>query len=259
MLYAIGVGAGLGEPGQELDLTTENSGGLTLKTLPSFLTILTTGAMPPALHTLDTGRFLHAEQRIEIVRPLPAAGGALLSSTIAAVFDKGSGAIVSNVSTLRSAEDGVVIGRGYMNIFVRGAGGFDAPHGTAPAQPLPDRTPDARIVHHTRVEQALLYRLSGDRHRLHSDPEFARERGFAGPIMHGLCTYGFACRALVAGIAGGDPTRLRMMDGRFRKPVYPGDTLTTEMWRMDDGNVHFRTLDSAGDAVIERGQAAIAG
>lgn len=260
MLYALGVGAGLGDPERELNFTTENSGGIALKSLPGFLTILVVGRKPPALLPLDVGRFLHAEQGIELLRPLPPAGSGLLSTTIESVLDKGSGAIITTVSTLRDTDgDRAIIGRGRMSIFVRGAGGFGGPRGTAMLYTLPERVPDARIVHQTRPEQALLYRLSRDRHRLHSDPPFARERGFDRPIMHGLCTYGFACRALVEGAAKGDPDRLVAMDGRFRKPVYPGDTLTTEIWFGSAGDVQFRTLDGAGDAAIERGTAMITG
>jgi acyl dehydratase len=111
------------------------------------------------------------------------------------------------------------------------------------------------VTYETRPEQALIYRLSGDNHRLHSDPAFARERGFERPILHGLSTYGFACRAIVHGAAGGDAHRLRAMSGRFCKPVYPGDTLVTEIWFLTDGHLCFRTLDGSGDAVIDGGQA----
>ncbi len=257
LLYALGVGAGLGDAESELNFTTENSCGISLETLPSYLSVLAQAAKAPALLMLDSGRFLHAEQRIEVVRSLPPAGNAILRSTIDSVLDKGTDAIMTQVSSLRDAESNAEIGRSVMRIFVKGAGGFGGPR--RPAQPFeyPDRAPDLCIRHETRPEQALLYRLSGDRNRLHSDPPFARERGFEKPILHGLCTYGFACRALVAGAAEGDAARLRMIDGRFRKPVYPGDTLSTEIWLDLAGAVFFRTLNCAGEAVIERGRAVI--
>ena len=256
LLYALGVGAGLGDPLRELNFTTENSEGVAFQALPSFLTVLTQNRPAPALEGLDRGRFLHAEQRIELDRPLPVAGQARLTTVVEAVFDKGRDAILHLASTIR-AEDGDAIGRGRMAIFVRGGGGFGGPRGAPEPYAIPERTPDARIVHETRPEQALLYRLLGDRNPLHSDPAFARARGFASPILHGLGTYGFACRALVEAAAGGDPTRLRMMDGRFRKPVTPGDTLTTEIWQSGEA-ILFRTLDVAGEAVIEHGTARIA-
>jgi acyl dehydratase len=260
MLYALGVGAGLGDPSRDLDLTTENSGGVTLRAVPSFLTILTVGQKrPPAMDGLDVGRFLHAEQRIELFRPLPPAGNGLVETVIESVVDKGagSGAIITNVATLRLEDDPAPIGQSRSSIFVRGAGGFEGPRGTASGFAFPDRAPDVRIVHQTRPEQALLYRLSGDRHRLHSDPPFAQDRGFERPIMHGLCTYGFACRALIEGAAGGDPLRLAAMEGRFSRPAYPGDTLTTEIW-LDGAAATFRALDGAGRTVLDRGLATIA-
>ncbi|TVV76635.1 MaoC/PaaZ C-terminal domain-containing protein [Sphingomonas solaris] len=259
MLYALGVGAGLDAPAEDLALTTENSEGVALQALPSFLTIVTVGHKPPALEALDPGRFLHAEQRIELLRPLPPRGRGIVRTTVDSVLDKGEGAIVTSVSTLHGEGPGApLIGRGTMSIFVRGGGGFGGPRGPGRPAAAPVRPADATIVHHSRPEQALLYRLSGDRHPLHSDPAFARARGFDRPILHGLCTYGFACRALVAGAAGGDPARLTQMAGRFRKPVYPGDTLTTHIWLDGGGAVRFETRDGAGDAGIEHGTAAIA-
>lgn len=259
MLYAIGVGAGLDDPARDLAFTTENSGGVTLSAVPSFVTILAVGRRPPALEHLDIGRFLHAEQQIEMLRPLPPSGRGTVETTVEAVLDKGAGAIITNVATLSDeALDGAPIARVRSSIFVRGGGGFGGQRGEAVADSRTDRAADRRICHQTRPEQALLYRLSGDRHRLHSDPLFAQERGFARPILHGLCTYGFACRALIDGAADRDPVRLRTMSARFSKPVYPGDTLTTELWFGDGGAVMFRTLDGAGETVLDRGVARLA-
>lgn len=259
MLYALGVGAGLGAPASELEFTTENSGGIALQAIPSFLTILAAAHKPPALQRLDAGQFLHGEQFIELLLPLPPAGRGFVCSTVESVLDKGDGAILVIASTLYGDdEQRHIIGRGRMSIFVRGAGGFGGPRGTAAAFELPVRGPDVRIRHQIRPEQALLYRLSGDRHRLHSDPRFARDRGFDRPILHGLCTYGFACRALIEAVAVGHPNRLRAMDGRFRKPVYPGDTVTTEIWCGVGGQILFQTLDGNGEAAIERGTALFA-
>lgn len=259
MLYAVGVGAGLGAPERELDFTTENSGAGALRALPSFLTVLAAGHHPPALDALDAGQFLHGEQSIELIRPLPPAGSGFVCSTVESVLDKGSGAIVTILATLSGDDTNrPVIGHSRMSIFVRGAGGFGGPRGTAAPFAEPGRAPDARIAHQTRPEQALVYRLSGDRNPLHSDPSFARERGFERPILHGLCTYGFACRALIETICAGEPSRLLSMGGRFRNPVYPGDMLTTEIWVEAGGDVLFQTLDGSGEAAIERGRARLA-
>ncbi len=260
MLYAIGIGAGLGAPARVLGFTTENSGGVTLRVISSFLTILAAKQRPPALQMLDEGQFLHGEQSIELSRPLPPSGQGFLRCEIDEVLDKGTGAIVSITATLRDDDAArTLIGRSRMRIFVRGAGGFGGPRGGVEIFQLPGRVSDARIVQQTRPEQALLYRLSGDRNPLHSDPAFATARGFEGPILHGLCTYGFACRALIETVCEGDPARLRAMDGRFRTPVYPGDTLTTEIWNEAGGAVMFQTIDGRGNVAIERGKAVIAG
>ncbi|KHK90430.1 hypothetical protein LK12_15810 [Novosphingobium malaysiense] len=256
MLYAIGVGAGLGDPESDLAYTTENTAGITLRALPSFLTILTQGNRPPAMRNLDYGRFLHAQQTIELPRPLAPSGEGWLRNEIVEVLDKGANAIITTLATLSGDEQGEnVIGQSRMSTFVRGGGGFGGPRGTARPQAKPDREPDCRVAYGTRPEQALIYRLSGDGHRLHSDPAFARERGFERPILHGLSTYGFACRAIISGTAGGDAHRLRAMSGRFCKPVYPGDTLVTEIWLLAGGHLYFRMLDGGGDAVIDSGQA----
>lgn len=258
MLYALGVGAGLCALENDLGYTTENTGGIPLRAVPSFLTILTQGNRPSVMQTLDVGRFLHAEQEIELMQPLAPAGQGWLRNEIVEVLDKGAHAIITTLATVSEDKAGVnVIGRGRMSTFVRGGGGFGGPRGTSRPRWVPDREPDSRVVYDTRPEQALIYRLSGDHHRLHSDPAFARERGFRRPILHGLSTYGFACRAIVSAAAGGDAHRLRAMSGRFSKPVYPGDTLVTEIWHMEEGDLRFRTLDSGGDAVIDGGQATI--
>jgi acyl dehydratase len=257
MLYALGVGAGLGDPGRELGFTTENTAGVRLAAIPSFLTVLAT-ALPPAVAGLDARRFLHAGQQIELARALPPSGCGTLESVVEEVLDKGAGALVTYAATLLGDDgDPSAIGRVRTSIFVRGAGGFGGPRGSAAKAVQPTGAPALRIEQDTRPEQALLYRLSGDRHRLHSDPAFAAENGFPRPILHGLCTYGIACRALINGVAEGDAGRLRTMEGRFSKPVFPGDRLTTEIWPSRDGEVFFRTLDGAGEPVIDAGVARI--
>lgn len=262
MLYALGVGAALGDPARDLGLVTENSEGVALKALPSFLSAMGLGQYPPGMAGLETQYFLHAEQGIELVRPLPPSGQGFLSIRIEEVLDKGSGAYLTTVTTLHADKNDAgnelgPIGHARSTIYVRGGGGFGGPRGSAPPSPFPDHEPDARIIHETRPEQALVYRLNGDRNPLHSDPTFARARGFERPILHGLCTYGFACRALV-GAAGGDPDLLLAMNARFSKPVYPGGTLTTEIWFGEAGLLQFRVLDHLGDAVLDRGTARIA-
>ena len=258
ILYALGVGAGLGAPERDLQFTTENTGGVSLKAIPSFLTVLNVGVPPPAMTDIDMGRMLHAEHRIAWLRPMPAKGHAFMRNRIAGVEDKGSGAIIHNTATLfADAEGQIPLAHSNSSIFIMGGGGFGGPRSpSAPFVP-PARVPDVAITHETRPEQALLYRLSGDRHRLHSDPQFARDRGFARPILHGLCTYGFACRALIEALCDGDSDRLTAMSVRFSRPVLPGQTLTTHVWREADGSAMFRMLNPEGEAVLERGTASI--
>lgn len=255
ILYALGVGAGLDAPEQELGFTTENSQGVALRAVPTYVAALAMTARPPAFDALDSSRFLHASQRIEWSRPLAPEGKALLRSTVVEVADKGRDAIVTNAAIIQDAIDGALIAQSRSAIFVRGGGGFGGPRGSGQDWRRPARPADIRVEQVTRPEQALLYRLSGDRHPLHSDPVFARQCGFDRPILHGLCTYGMACRALVATVADGDPAQLRMMDARFRKPVWPGSRLVTEIWHEEHGPLLFRTLDDHGDVVLDRGQA----
>ena len=145
-------------------------------------------------------------------------------------------------------------------MFIRGEGGFAsgspaAPTATASASatPVPARPPDHAVTQATLPQQALLYRLCGDRNPLHADPAFAAAGGFDRPILHGLCTYGFAGRALLHALCGSDPARFRGMAGRFSRPVVPGQTLTTRIWVESGGEARFQTQTEDGTVVIDRG------
>ena len=135
---------------------------------------------------------------------------------------------------------------------VGGWGGDRGPAATG-GEP-PDREPDHRVSYRTRPDQALLYRLNGDRNPLHSDPSFAAMAGFDRPILHGLCTYGFSGRALLHTLCGSDPARFKSMDGRFASPVFPGEELTIEMWVVGEGQCTFRTLGEDGRVVLKGGE-----
>ncbi|TCK22239.1 MaoC/PaaZ C-terminal domain-containing protein [Pseudonocardia endophytica] len=252
-LYALGVGAGLGEPASELAFTTENSDGVEQRVLPTFAVLLSQ-APPPPWGDVDPSRVVHAEQAVTLHRPVPTSGTATATARVDGVYDKGSGALV----VLRSEAvlaDGSPLATNRSAIFVRGAGGFGGDRGPREDWALPDRAPDEVVTFATRPEQALLYRLSGDRNPLHSDPVFARRAGFDAPILHGLCTFGVAGRALLAA-AGGDPDRLTAVSGRFSATVRPGQSLTTEIWR-DGGGLLFRTRDGDGTVVLDRGRATL--
>jgi acyl dehydratase len=137
--------------------------------------------------------------------------------------------------------------------FIRGEGGFGGERGPSDPWERPSRQPDEQVVYETRPEQALIYRLSGDRNPLHADPTFAARGGFSRPILHGLCTYGFTGRALLHALCGSDPARFGSMHGRFSRPVLPGDTLTVSMW-VDGGEALFQTTTSDGTVVLDHGR-----
>jgi acyl dehydratase len=145
-----------------------------------------------------------------------------------------------------------------MSFFIRGAGGFGGERGPADTAQDPPGKPDETISYQTREDQALLYRLNGDRNPLHSDPAYAAKAGFERPILHGLCTFGFAGRAVLHTAAGGDPDRIRSLDVRFAKPVYPGDTLHVDLWNVP-GGAQFRVRTGEDTVVLDRGRATISG
>jgi acyl dehydratase len=253
LLYAIGVGAGLGDPLQELQFTTENTVGVQQEVLPTYGVLLAQARTSGSLGDVDHAMLVHAEQSIELHKPLPVAGTLRTTAMVTGIFDKGSGALVETENHAVDAATGepMVTTRG--STFIRGEGGFGGDRGTADPWEVPDRAPDHKVTQPTRPEQALLYRLSGDRNPLHADPAFAARGGFSRPILHGLCTYGFTGRALLHELCGSDPARFRSMSGRFSRPVLPGQTLVVSIWVGDDGTAQFQTADEDGTVVIDRG------
>jgi acyl dehydratase len=174
---------------------------------------------------------------------------------VVGVYDKGSAAVVVMESTSVDAASGAPLFTTRNSMFIRGEGGWGGDRGpSGPKNVAPDRAPDHEVTYVTRPDQALTYRLSGDRNPLHADPEFAKAAGFPKPILHGLCTYGFTGRALLHSLCGSDPARFTSMAARFSKPVYPGDALTVKMW-VDGGEAIFRTETQNGDVVIDQGLA----
>ena len=256
LLYAVAVGAGQ-EPLRELSLTTENTAGVAQQVLPSFAALLSQRAPRPDIGEFDRSKLLHAEQHLELHAPLAEAGRVELTAEVAGIEDKGHGALVWTSVRGQDPASGRSLFTTRSAAFIRGEGGFGGERVRAPGWEAPQRPPDAVVTYATRPEQALVYRLTGDRNPLHSDPEFAARGGFEQPILHGMCTFGFTCRALVAAAGGGDPAAITGMGGRFKAPVLPGDSLDVRLW-IDGRTVLFQTLRGDGTVVIDRGAATLA-
>ncbi|MGA2521636.1 MAG: MaoC/PaaZ C-terminal domain-containing protein [Acidimicrobiales bacterium] len=255
LLYALGVGAGsLDAVDFELEFTTENSADHPQRVLPTFAAVVGAGGQSRGtMGSFDPAMLVHGEQSIELSGPIPPDGTVRTTGTVTGVYDKGSGALVVLRSTSVDAGTGEARFSATTSLFVRGEGGFGGERGpSSAAGPLPGREPDDVVTYATRPDQALLYRLSGDRNPLHSDPVFAKRAGFDRPILHGLCTFGFTGRALLHAVCGSDPTRVRSMAARFSRPTYPGDTLSISMWNEADV-VRFRTDNQRGETVIDAG------
>ncbi len=255
MLYALGVGAGQADPFDELDLTTENSEGKTLRTLPTFaLVVAQSSRLQPDIGNIDRTRVVHALQSLDLPKPLPVQGEAVISSRVEAIEDKGSGALVTTLTEATEPTSGKYLFSCTAAIFIRGAGGFNParkPTGQRPQ--APERACDVTVACTTRPDQTLLYRLCADRNPLHSDPAFAARSGLERPILHGLCTYGSVARVLLREV-GAD---LRHISARFTKPVLPGDTLTAQAWQLPEG-WYFRVLNSADEVVLDDGRLTLA-
>ncbi|WP_328600879.1 MaoC/PaaZ C-terminal domain-containing protein [Actinomadura physcomitrii] len=255
MLYAVAVGAGSAEPTAELNLTTENTAGQALAVLPTFANIITRITRAP-VGEVDMTKLVHASQAMELHRPIPTSGRALVTATVVEMLDKGSAGVVTQKQVAVDAEDGRPIATTWQTVLIRGAGGFGGERGATKRVTIPEREADFVRTASVRPEQALLYRLTGDRNPLHSDPAFAARGGFDKPILHGMCTYGFTGRLLVENFAAREPSRMRWMEGRFTRPVVPPAQLTVEMW-VEDGAVLFRT-SADGGVVIDAGRAVFA-
>jgi acyl dehydratase len=246
IIYALGVGAGSEDPYKELAFTTENSAGIAQQVLPTFPVVVSPRpAAPISIGEFDRSKSVHGEESLVLHEPLPPDGKGFATNVIDAIHDKGSGALVVRTTVL-VAEDGRPLATARIGQFIRGEGGFGGDPGPKLAWSAPDRPADHVVEQRTRADQALLYRLSGDRNPLHSDPAFAVRGGFDKPILHGMCSFGFVGRAILA-LADHDPARFKSMKLRFSKPVLPGDTLRTEFW-INGGSLRFRTF--VGERVV---------
>jgi acyl dehydratase len=257
LLYALGVGAGQIDPtGFELEFTTENSQDVKQKVLPTFPVIVgLAGGGMPSFGDINWAMLVHGEQSVEVYGPIPPEGTIVTQTRVVGIYDKGSGALAVMESESKYKDSAEPAFKTRFGAFIRGEGGFGESRGEElpPRPKAPERAPDHETTYATRTDQALLYRLSGDRNPLHSDPSFAKLAGFQTPILHGLCTYGFTGRALLHTLCGSDPARFKGMDARFSKPVYPGDTLTVKMWNDGDGRAIFQSVTQEGTVVIDGG------
>ena len=258
MLYAVGIGMSRDpyDP-NELAYTYEKS---TLKTVPTLASVLT---RVPLLKDCgyDYTKVVHGEQRLTLFRPLEPEGELIADSRVTEAYDKGpgKGAIIYSETAVRSAKDDRPVFTNVSTTFARGDGGFGGPNGSGPEpHKIPDRKPDLTVPLETRKDQALLYRLSGDRNPLHADPDLAKRVGFPVPILHGLCTYGTTCRAILQSVCKYDHTQIRSFDVRFSSPVYPGETIVTDIW-VDGKIVSFRAkLRERDVTVINNGKCTLA-
>lgn len=251
LLYSLGVGAGV----DDLAFTTENSMNVTQRALPTMVvTLADVSGVFGDIGTFNPAMLVHGEQRITLHRELPVEGSVSTVSEVTGVFDKGKGAVVEITARSTDEKSGEPIFDTVMSAFIRGEGGWGGDRGpSGPQNVPPDRDPDHVVTLQTGPDQALLYRLSGDRNPLHSDPGFAAMAGFDRPILHGLCTYGFTGRTLLRALCDDDPARFSHMAGRFSSPVFPGEALTVRIWRTGDGEAVFRTEGGDGRTVLDSG------
>lgn len=247
ILYALGVGAGIGP---ELPFVYEEW----LESLPTMAVVLASPGfwLQKAEHDVDWRKVLHGEQRLTVHRDIPVEGRVRSELIVDEIFDKGAdkGAVLYSTRKIYDESDGGLVATLGQASFLRGDGGRGGRAKGAP-QPatMPEGPPDTLVDLETRPEQALIYRLSGDYNPLHADPNVAAAAGFRAPILHGLCSYGIAGRALTRALRARGGRRLSRLDVRFSSPVYPGETLRTEIW-WRDGGAAFRVRVVERDEIV---------
>lgn len=250
-LYNFSIGLGQDPMDQkQLDFLYEPR----LRAMPSMAVVL--GYPGFWIRNPDTGvdwtQVLHGEQSIILHKPLPAEGEIIGKSRITSIVDRGpgKGAMLYNERVVLDAKTGEKLATLEGTTFARGDGGFGGPSGPIrKPHAEPDRAPDLTVDLATRPEQAIVYRLNGDHNPLHIDPEVAAKAGFKQPILHGLCTFGVVCHALMKALCGYDPARFGRMDLRFSSPVFPGETIRTEIWH-EEGGAAFRARVVERDKVV---------
>jgi len=254
ILYALGVGEGKNatDP-KSLRFTYENHSDFS--PLPTMAVcflgpFLEQVISVPGL-TFNPMMLLHGGQYLELRAPLPPAATLVSEGRLTSIYDKGSGALVTIHITTKDKATGKELCFNEISLFIRGIGGFGGDRGPSePAIEIPKRAPDAVVEEKTHPEQALLYRLSGDYNPLHADPEMAAMGNFDRPILHGLCSYGVAGRAVLHNFCGSDPTRFKAIKAKFVKHVFPGETIKTEMWKVSPSRIVFRCSVKEREGVV---------
>ena len=201
---------------------------------------------------IELSRVLHASEAVTVPAPLPASGAGRAVTRVTEIWDKGKAAVIFNETTVVDS-GGRTLWTVKRSIFARGEGGFGGERGPSTSSETPERAPDFEIDIPVLPQQALLYRLCGDRNPLHSDPEFAAAAGFPRPILHGLCTYGMTCKALTDTVLDADTTRVGSYGARFAGVVYPGETLKASVWQDGDRLSAIVTAPSRGNETVLAG------
>ncbi|HVK29521.1 MAG TPA: MaoC/PaaZ C-terminal domain-containing protein [Nocardioides sp.] len=253
LLYHLGIGAGA-RAGDNLsaDALRYTLDNAALQVLPSF------GVVAPTFHETDPppldlpgcdinlAQVVHGAQSISVSGPLPTSGTATIRTTLTDVWDKGKAAVIWQEGVATSDTTGEELWRVRSSIFVKGEGGWGGDRGSATSVEVPERDADHLSSYTVTPQQALLYRLCGDRNPLHADPDFAKAAGFPAPILHGLCSWGIVLRELTDALLGGDASKVGGFTGRFSGVVFPGETIRVAGWRTDDAII--------GSATIEGGE-----
>ncbi|MFM1751106.1 MAG: putative 3-hydroxyacyl-thioester dehydratase [Actinomycetota bacterium] len=250
LLYAVGIGAGQ----EDLAFSTENTKDVQQVVFPTFAVVAGSGTTSPGKSAMsEIGSFnfamlVHGSQAITLHRPIPVEAEATVQDKVVAMYDKGKAAVVVTEAETK-LKSGEPLWTTRSSVFIRGEGGWGGDRGpSGPQNEPPASAPDHEVTLQTLADQAFVYRLSGDRNPLHTDPSFAAIGGFDRPILHGLCTYGFTGRALLKALCNNDVTKFKHIEGRFSSPVMPGDALTIRMWKVSAGKTLFTT--SVGDRVV---------
>ncbi|MEV5836519.1 MaoC/PaaZ C-terminal domain-containing protein [Nocardia sp. NPDC052112] len=251
-LYQLGLGAGMRwtDPAELRYLDDR-----TPQVLPTFATVAATfhDTEPPQVKfpgiDIDLAKVVHGHQEVEVHRPIPASGKATSTGRITELWDKGSAAVVVQEQTV-TGSDGEPLWTARSSIFAKGEGGFGGERGPSTKAELPDHAPDFDVTTPTLPQQALLYRMCGDRNPLHSDPEFARAAGFPNPILHGLCTYGIVCKTATDTVLDSDASRVTGFRARFAGVLYPGETIRTRIWRAEGELIISATVVERDDAPV---------